>query len=195
MMGLVAAMSFMTVPGRLISEEFVEQAQVTNWPARIAWTALVIGVIALVLWAMRRGWKARVQRQSDVPAPAAPTAEPMEEAIPGLYLGTSVSGDWLDRIAAHGLGVRSRALVDWSESGVAMHRQGAPSLVIPAADILGVRADSGVAATVRSKDSVVVITWQLGERVVDTGFRADDASGHRTVLDGLMDTFLREAGA
>jgi hypothetical protein len=76
-----------------------------------------------------------------------------------------------------------------------MHRQGAPSLVIPAADILGVRADSGVAATVRSKDSVVVITWQLGERVVDTGFRADDASGHRTVLDGLMDTFLREAGA
>ena len=195
MMDPVAAMSFMTVPGRLISQEFVEQAQVTNWPARIAWTALVIGVIALVLWAMRRGWKARVQRQSDVPAPAAPTDEPTAEAIPGLYLGTSVSGDWLDRIAAHGLGVRSRASVDWSESGIEMHRQGAPSLVIPAADILGVRADSGVAATVRSKDSVVVITWQLGERVVDTGFRADDSSGHRTVLDGLMGTFPREARA
>jgi len=183
------------IPGALQADEFVEQAQVTNWPARLAWTALVLGVIALVLWAMRRGWQARVRRQADVPAPQMPDTEPAKDALPGLYLGTSVSGDWLDRIAAHGLGVRSRASVDWSDSGIAIHRQGAPSLVIPAADLLGVRADSGVAATVRSKDSVVVVTWQLGERVVDTGFRADDSQAHRTVLDGLMATFPREARA
>lgn len=195
MMSSMVAVSFITGPGAVVAEGFVEQAQVTNWPARLAWTALVLGVIALVLWAMRRGWKNRVQRQSDVPAPAAPVAEPSAQAVPGLYLGTAVSGDWLDRIAAHGLGVRSRASLDWSDAGIAVHREGAPSMQIPAADILGVRADSGVAATVRSKDSVVVVTWQLGDRVVDTGFRADDSAGHRTVLDGLMGTFPREARA
>ena len=51
------------------------------------------------------------------------------------------------------------------------------------------RTDRGVAGTVRSKDGMVVVTWRLGDRVVDTGFRADAAADHATVLDGLVTTF------
>lgn len=184
-----------SVNARVLAEEFVEQAQVTNWPLRLALVAVMAALIALVVWGMRRGWRARMRRQADIPAPAQVSSEPSERAVPGLYVGTSVAGDWLDRIAVHGLGVRSRASIAWTIDGIAIHRQGAPSLWIPAGDVLEVRADRGVAATVRSKDSVVVVTWRLGGREVDTGFRADDGDGHRTVLDGLMAEFPRGARA
>lgn len=177
------------------TEEFVEQAEVTNWPVRLLLVGIMLAVISLVLWGMRRGWLARVRRQLDLPAPQPVQTEPSEQAVPGLYVGTAISGDWLDRIAAHGLGVRSRTVIDWSVLGISMYRQGAPSFSIPASDVLFIRADSGVAGTVRSKGSVIVITWQLGGREMDTGFRADDTTGHRTVLDGLMATFPREARA
>ena len=180
---------------QILAEELVEQAQVTNLPARLALVAAMVAIIAVVLWAMRRGWQARIRRQADLGQPAEATGEPTEDAVPGLYIGTAFAGDWLDRVAAHGLGVRSRARLDFSEEGIAIYRDGAPSLWIPADHILLVRVDSGVAGTVRSKDSVVVVTWRLGDRDLDTGFRADDASGHRTVLDGLMSTFPREARA
>ena len=179
----------------IIAEEFVEQAQVTNWPIRLALVAAMVAIIAVVLWAMRRGWQARIRRQADLGEPADATGEPTADAVPGLYIGTAFAGDWLDRVAAHGLGVRSRARLDFSDRGIAIYRDGAPSLWIPAGQVLLVRVDSGVAGTVRSKDSVVVVTWRLGDRDLDTGFRADDAAGHRTVLDGLMSTFPREARA
>ena len=180
---------------QLIAVEFVEQAQVTNWPARLGLVALMLAIIAATLWAMRRGWQARMRRQADLGEPAEATGEPTPDAVPGLYIGTAFTGDWLDRVAAHGLGVRSRANLDFSTEGIAIYRSGAPSLWIPAADILAVRVDRGVAGTVRSKDSVLVVTWRLGDRDLDTGFRADEAAGHRTLLDGLMSTFPREARA
>jgi len=189
-------MNISLAPGaQVIAEEFVEQAQVTNWPVRLALVAAMVGIIALVLWAMRRGWQARIRRQADLGQPAEATGEPTPDAVPGLYIGTAFAGDWLDRVAAHGLGVRSRARLDFSDEGIAIYRDGAPSLWIAADQVRLVRVDSGVAGTVRSKDSVVVVTWQLGDRELDTGFRADDAAGHRTVLDGLMSTFPREARA
>lgn len=171
-------------------QDLTEQAQVTNWPLRLALVGVMIVLIVIALGAMRQGWRARQRRQADIPPPQRPThAEPPEGAVAGLYLGSSTAGDWMDRVAVHGLGVRSRAWLAWSPQGIEVFRQGAPSFEIPGSDVAGVRMDRGVATTVRSKDSVVVVTWQLGDRSVDTGFRADDSAGHRTVLDGLMTTF------
>ena len=41
----------------------------------------------------------------------------------------------------------------------------------------------------RSKDGMAVVTWALGDRVLDTGFRADAGADHAAVLDGLMAAF------
>ena len=133
----------------------------------------------------------RQQRQSDVPAPAdvAPDGFAGDQRVPGLFAGTGVHGDWMDRIVVHDLGVRSRAEVSWDATGVWIERHGARDLFIPAPGITSVRTDRGVAGTVRAKDSMIVITWQLGDRLIDTGFRADASPDHRTVLDGLMATF------
>jgi hypothetical protein len=151
----------------------------------------MLALIALAVWAMRRGWRHRQRRQADVPAPAdAPPADALlGDPVDGLFAGTGVNGDWMDRIVVHDLGVRSRATVAWGPDGIWFDRQGARSVFIPAAAVVGVRTDRGVAGTVRSKDGMVVVTWRLGDRVVDTGFRADATADHATVLDGLVTTF------
>lgn len=179
------------VVASLASADYSEQAEVTDWPTRIGLVAAMLALIALALWGMRRGWIHRQQRQSDVPAPAEapPAGTGLCAPVDGLYAGTGVNGDWMDRIVVHDLGVRSRAAIAWGPAGIWFEREGARSLFIPAAAVVGVRADRGVAGTVRSKDGMVVVTWRLGDRVVDTGFRADAATDHATVLDGLVTTF------
>jgi hypothetical protein len=171
--------------------DYVEQAQVTNWPARIVLVVVVLGLIALALLGMRRGWRNRAARQADLPEPAAepPSGMALGAPIDGLFAGTGVNGDWMDRIVVFDLGVRSRATISWGSEGIWFDRLGARSLFVAAADVLGVRADRGVAGTVRSKDGMVVVSWRLGDRVLDTGFRADVTSDHRTVLDGLVEMF------
>jgi hypothetical protein len=183
----------------VLAAGFTEQAEVTNWPVRIALVAAVFAIIAAVLAAMLRGWRMRQRRQADIPEPPAwddgdEASGPRAEGVSGLYVGTATAGDWLDRIAVHGLGVRSRADVVVSPTGIGIRRVGASSFFIPKADILGFRTDRGVAGTVRAKDSVIVITWRLGQREVDTGFRADDGNDHRTLLDGLMVAFPGSSG-
>ena len=172
-------------PVVVVGEEFTEQATVSDWPARLALVALVAGLIALALWGMRRGWQGRVARHGSMAEPAAFDAR-ASSGVPGLYLGTSISGDWLDRVAVHELGVRSRASFHLVDGGVGIRRDGARSFLIPASAVRGVRTDRGVAGTVRGKDSVIVVTWMLAEDVLDTGIRADDGADHAALLDGLM---------
>ena len=172
-------------PVVVVAEEFTEQATVSDWPARLALVALVAGLIALALWGMRRGWQGRVARHGSMAEPSAFDA-PASSGVLGLYLGTSISGDWLDRVAVHELGVRSRASFHLVDGGVGIRRDGTRSFLIPALAVRGVRTDRGVAGTVRGKDSVIVVTWMLADDVLDTGIRADDGADHAALLDGLM---------
>lgn len=171
--------------------EYAEQAQVTDWPVRIALVLGVVLLIALALWGMRRGWVHRAARQDALPAPAEtpPVDAALGEPVAGLFAGTGMRGDWMDRVVVHDLGVRSRAGLSWGSAGIWLDREGARGVFIPADAIVGVRADRGVAGTVRARDSMVVVSWLLGDRVLDTGFRADSSADHATVLDGLMATF------
>lgn len=171
----------------LLAADYVEQAEVTNWPARIVLVLVTLLLIGLALWGMRRGWLNRQRRQDWIPQPLdAPVSDAgFSHPVEGLFLGSSRSGDWMDRIVVFDLGVRSRAEVSWSTDGIWLDRVGSRSVFIPADAIIHLRLDRGVASTVRAKDSVIVVTWRLGAAVIDTGFRADDTPGHHAVLDGL----------
>lgn len=167
------------------------QAEVTNWPARVALVLAMVALIMIAFAAMRAGWLRRQRRQVAIPAPA---EHPMSligaVAAEGLYVGAARTGDWLDRIAVHGLGVRSRATMHVCAEGIWLERQGAPSVWLPRAEVAGVRLDRGVAGTVRGRDSVIVLTWASGGvstdmSLIDFGFRADEGSGHALLLDGL----------
>lgn len=169
-----------------MSSDFVEQAPVTNWPLRILLVGVVVAITALVLWAMWRGWQGRLRRQADLPMPAADAPGPWQMATEGMMLGTATGGDWLDRIVVADLGVPSRAVMHIADSGVWLERTGARSVFIPSPQIHGARLDRGVAGMVREKEGVLIVTWQLGDRLVDTGFRADDPTAQRRLLDGVM---------
>lgn len=171
--------------------DYTEQADVTNWPGRVIAVVITVAFIGFALWGMRRGWLNRQRRQADI---AMPLREPggmsfaSEES--GLFIGTSRHGDWLDRIAVHELGVRSQAQCHVGSDGVWLERQGAADVVIPVNDIVDVRVDRGVAGTVRSKDSVLVFSWNLGDVRVDTGFRPSTADAQQRLLTALTQAGL-----
>jgi hypothetical protein len=147
-------------------------APVTQIAARIALTVVILGVFGGLCWLMWRGYQRRAARQADLPAPATEAPSPIGEGegVEGIYASTTTHGDWLDRIAAHGLGVRSNADVTVTGEGVFFAREAAPDLFIPAADIVGAELAPGIAGKVTGGEGVVLLTWRLGEYTLDTGF-------------------------
>ncbi len=167
----------------------------SDWQAGL----IVLAIVPLLWGLMYAGWRARGRRQGHLVAPltspptaqptapstAQPTAQPTApptvpptppsglaaDPIPGLYISTVRSGDWLDRVVAHGLGVRSEATATIGD-GVWWQRSGAPDVFVPAADVVAARADRGQAGKFGVEAaSVVVVTWRLGDELLDTAFR------------------------
>lgn len=173
--------------GGLAAEQ--KSQDVTDWAARIGWVAGLLLLIALVYWLMREGWKWRGTLQGDLPelpqAPAEPG--PPRLALSGRYHGSTTAGQWLDRIVAHGLGTRSRAELTLTERGLAVVRPGARDFFIPAGSLRGARLDAGIAGKVLAEGGLLVITWQLGDRLIDSGFRSDHAAEHTAWVDTLTE--------
>ncbi len=160
-------------------------APVTEWPARLALTAGVLAVIAVGTWLMWRGWVARGRRQADLPAPppvpadlGAVAAGPFE----GKYLGSTTAGSWLDRVVAHGLGSPSHCRLTVHDTGVLLARGAAPDVFVPRADLTGVRHDKGIAGRAYGDDGIVVLTWRLGDHLLDTGIRFTGHDRHAPVV-------------
>ena len=149
----------------------------------------MLAVIAVVFVLLAIGWRNRLKRQSDVeqlpPVPAAP-GEPIT-AADGQYVATTTGGDWLDRIAVHGLGIRTNATLSVHPHGVLFDRSGAPALYIPAAALGGVRQDNGMAGKFVEKDGLLVLTWLHGSHELDTGFRTRRAADKDTLYAALQE--------
>jgi hypothetical protein len=150
--------------------------------------AMLAGV-AVVFVLLGVGWRNRLKRQSDVEqlpqVPAAP-GEPIAVAE-GQYVATTTAGDWLDRIAVHGLGIRTNATLAVYPHGVLYERSGAPALYIPASSLTGVRQDSGMAGKFVEKDGLLVLGWTLGAHGLDTGFRTRRAADKDVLYQALQD--------
>ncbi|MEC4015547.1 PH-like domain-containing protein [Streptomyces sp. H27-D2] len=168
----------MTLIINLAAEQ--KSAEVTDWAARIGWVVGLLLLIALVYWLMREGWKWRGTLQGDLPElPTAPQSpgEPLL-TLSGRYHGSTTAGQWLDRIVAHGLGARSRADLTLSADGLDVVRPGARDFFVPAAALRGARLDKGIAGKVLTEGGLLVITWEHGDQLIDSGFRSDHAAEH-----------------
>lgn len=175
--------------------DYVQQAEVTNWPLRILLVAIVIGVVALVVLGMRRGWRARATRQVDIPAPM-PAPEPFGSVlfgpVKGLYVASTDAADWLDRIVVHDLGVGSRAELEVGQAGILLRRQGARDVFIPRGDLVAAEPGRGIAGKVYERGGVLILTWRLGGRLVNTGFRADTADEQAATARAALDLIVDE---
>jgi len=151
------------------------------------WISLgIIAVLILLLWL---GWRGRKRRQSGLQAPqdippALVDAEP-SAAAEGMVIGTVKAGDYLDRVAVHGLGVRTNGRIEVHPEGVAVFRAGAPNYLISAEVLDHVRTGRGVVGKFVERDGAIIIGWRLGDQQVETAFRARHAEAHQELLAEL----------
>ena len=66
-------------------------------------------------------------------------------------------------------------------------RSGAGPVFIPAASLTGVRQESGMAGKFVEKDGLLVLSWMLGSRELDSGFRTRHADDKTILLNALQD--------
>jgi hypothetical protein len=142
------------------------------WPSVL----ILAAVLALAYVGMWRGWHHRVRRH-DVPAltPVPDDAGEPRLAAAGRYIGTTVSGDWLDRVLAQGLGTRGECRLELTDAGLDVLRDRG-SFRIPASQLRGARHDQGIAGKVVPPHGLLVVTWAHGDLLLDTGFRLTDVS-------------------
>jgi hypothetical protein len=153
---------------------------VTDLGGRILWVAVFAAFVALVYWLMWRAWNKRAARHAGLPVPPAIPEQPGEPlaVLSGRYHASTTAGDWLDRIAAHGLGTRSLVELSLTEQGVAVRRPAAADFFIPAGALRGARLDKGIAGKVVPEGGLLVITWRHGGRLIDSGFRSEHPAEH-----------------
>jgi hypothetical protein len=169
-----------------------EQAKVTNWPGYIGWTVGLLIVVGLVYWLMRQGWNWRRTLQSDLPALPAVPADPGPALLTaaGRYHGTTTAGNWLYRVVAHGLGTRSLAELTLTPAGLLVRRPGDTDLWIPAGSLTAARTDSGIAGKV-VPSGLLVVTWQLRDTALDSGFRLDHPDEHAAWVTATLELSTR----
>jgi hypothetical protein len=148
---------------------------------------LVVVFFVLCAGAMWLGWRNRLRRQSYLPAlPVAPAlfeGEPLLPPAGGVYVSTTTADNWQDRIAVSGLGFRSAARLFLYAEGLLVERTGAGPLWIPVAALRGARTGRAMAGKVLGIEGLLVITWQLGEYRLDTGFLGDDKESYGEWID------------
>ncbi|MGW3422554.1 PH-like domain-containing protein [Streptomyces phaeochromogenes] len=184
--------SLTPIAAQIAADVAAEQksAEVTDWAARIGWLVGLVLFVALVYWLMREGWKWRGALQGDLPELHTAPEEPGEArltvlSMSGRYHGSTTAGQWLDRIVAHGLGTRSRAEVTLTDAGLDVVRPGAADFFVPVAQLREARLDKGIAGKVLTEGGLLVVTWEHGDRLIDSGFRSDHAAEHNEWVDTL----------
>ena len=141
---------------------------------------LVVVVIGVLIGRMLRGWKHRAKRQLALVGelPAMPDLLSSATIAPtrGLYVGSTLAGKWLERIAAGDLGFRSKAVLTRYPEGILLERSGASPIWIPQDAIADIRAERALAGKVAG---ILAIRWRLPSGTeIDTGFRGDDRSDY-----------------
>ncbi|WP_234417629.1 MULTISPECIES: ABC transporter permease [Miniimonas] len=152
-------------------------------PLAVALLVLVgLALLALMWW----GWRRRVRRTAvGLGAPAAALTAPVTLAVEGVYVSSTTAGEWLERIAADGLGVRSPVVAEVGDDGVTLRRTGAPDVVVPRAALLGARTERGIAGKVAQPGGIVVLRWRTGDVVLDTGVHPRHAADRARLVDAI----------
>ncbi|PXY19187.1 transporter [Prauserella muralis] len=144
---------------------------------RLLLTLLVVALFALGVYGMWRGWRRQARAQSVLVPPFPPVPDDRGEPVletTGIYVATTRAGHWQQRIVTRGMGLRGPASLRLYAGGVEVDRTGRPGFWIPRESIVEAATAKGMAGKVMGTDSLLVLTWRLGDVELDTGFRGDD---------------------
>lgn len=141
----------------------------TGTAVQVATLAALAGVALGGMWL---GWRARARRWADVGLdlpPVPPTSAPLMGPVEATYVATTPADAPLERVAAHGLGVRAPAEVTVDQGGLLLRRAGAADLYLPADRIVDATAADGIAGTALGRGRLVLVRWRAAGRVLQTG--------------------------
>jgi hypothetical protein len=153
------------------------------------WVLLFV-VLALIAWltlslyrgrGRMGGSPASRQALARLPFPqpplelAGPEGAALMPATTAMYLGTTMAGDWNDPVEVGDIAMQAPATLHVSPAGLLVDRTGASPLWVPAGSVRGARLGRSVAGRVQTGDGLLVVTWQLGGHLLDTGFHGDQA--------------------
>jgi hypothetical protein len=138
---------------------------------------IFVGLFALAMVGLWRGWMQRAKRQESLPELPQPPADLGADLVPeltGLYVGTTVSRSWQDRIVAQRLGERADSVARLTAAGALIERSGSTPVFIPIEQLTDARLEPALAGKVVGQGGLLVLSWRHGGHHLDTGLRADD---------------------
>ena len=139
-------------------------------------SVIIVGIVLLAIAGMFFGWRALVRKQSGLVAPSAVPATTGDAMAvsQGLYVATTLAEQPLERVAAHGLGFRSRATISLSPDGIVVEPRGRDPYFIPRSALQAVERATWAIDKAVEPGGLVVLTWRLGDTVLDSYFRMDN---------------------
>jgi hypothetical protein len=100
-------------------------------------------------------------------------------------------------VVAHHLGERSLVELTLRPDGLDVVRPASASFFIPIAALRAARTDKGIAGKVVPEGGLLVVTWEHGGQLLDSGFRADHPAEHDnwvTAVEVLLKAHAKVAG-
>lgn len=161
---------------------FQSSAEVTAWPERVALTLLFLVIVGLIYFAMYKNWQGKSKRDSSMKPPLRIGSKTPRVSYQGTYVATTYATDWLQRVHAHGLSLPSRAELMYFDDGIGFELAHT-DVFIPVDTIQSVSSTNALAGKVYEAEGMIIVTWQLGDIDVVTGFRASTADDHLAILE------------
>lgn len=140
----------------------------------------VLALIVVVLFSrMMRSWLRRAREQLPIVGALPPLPDTVGPAIipdiAGLYVGSTIVPDPLNRIVVNELGDRSKATLTRYPEGIMVKRTGARPIWIPDESITAIRTEDFMAGKAVPRQGILAIRWRLPSGTeIDTGFRGND---------------------
>lgn len=157
-------------------------APVTHVTSRIIFTFLVLVVIGLAIWGMRRAWLGKAKKFAHLPTPnVVPPSDSvaLTQGFSARFAGSTVAGQWLNRITVHALGTPRGVVASVHSDGIFIKDADDFSLWLPKTDLTNVRLARGLAGDVVEPEGMVILTWNLGDQSIDTGLRVNRNLDHK----------------
>ena len=162
-------------------------------------TALLLGAIFVGLILLSASaWRRRMREQAVGFGSPAETLSGDAAATKAIetakvqYVATTIAGEPLNRVTAHGLGFRGRATVSIAEAGLLIERKGERSIAISNTQIDGFDFVQAVIDRAVEKDGLLAISWSQDGTLLTTVLRFNSAADRNRVLQASK-VFIRKA--
>lgn len=145
----------------------------------LACVAAFLLFIGWLFWVFFTGRSRRGREQAAVlgafPAPPEDPGEVIVGPTSGLYVGTTPTQNWVDRVQVDDIGDRAQAAAVGYTHGVAIERHGASTIWIPRDALIGVRTTNRAAGKVMHAGGLLAFDWSLPSGAeLTSALRADD---------------------